>query len=144
MAFREVTMFEIKEVVRQWLGGRGVKTVARAVGIDPKTARRYIRAAEEVGVTQSDGPDGLNDERFLAILQLLKAPAPRLESDGRRQCEAQRDFITAKLAQEVRLTKVHRLLQRQGVVVTYATLYRIRSANRVDDVRQASCYGPRG
>lgn len=124
MAFREVTMFEVKEVVRQWLGGRGVKTVARAVGIDPKTARRYIRAAEEAGLARSHGPDGLDDERFLAILELLKAPAPRPESDGRRQCEAWREFITAKLGQRVRLTKVHRLLQRQGVMVTYATLYR--------------------
>jgi len=55
MAFREVTMIEIREVVRQWLGGRGVKTVARTMGIDPKTARRYIRAAEEVGFVQSEG-----------------------------------------------------------------------------------------
>lgn len=52
MAFREVTMFEIKEVVRQWLRGHGVKTIARSVSADPKTVRRYVRAAEGVGLAR--------------------------------------------------------------------------------------------
>jgi transposase len=124
MAFREVTMIEIREVVRQWLGGRGVKAVARAMGIDPKTVRRYVRAAERVGIARCAGIDGLDDERFLALLAVLKTTAPRPESDGRKDCEAHRDFVGEKLRQGVRLTKVHRLLGRQGVFVSYSTLYR--------------------
>lgn len=124
MAFREVTMFEIREVVRQWLRGDGVKAIARSVGADPKTVRRYVRAAESVGLTRSDGIGGLDDERFLAILETLKTPGTRPESDGRRLCEAHRDFIATKLGSRVRLTKVHRLLQRQGVLVNYSMLYR--------------------
>ena len=124
MAFREVTMIEIREVVRQWLGGRGVKTVARAMGIDPKTARRYVRAAEDVGFVQSEGIDALDDERFLALLTALKTPAARRASEGREQCEKHRDFIEQKLRQSVRLTKIHRLLGRRGVFVSYSTLYR--------------------
>jgi len=124
MAFREVTMFEIKEVVRQWLGGRGIKTVARALGIDPKTARRYVRAAEEAGLSRSGGADSLDDEGFMTVLALLKTPPPRAESEGRRLCEERRDFIESKLGQRVRLTKIHRLLMRQGVVVSYSMLYR--------------------
>lgn len=124
MAFREVTMFEIKEVVRQWLRGHGVKTIARSVSADPKTVRRYVRAAEGVGLAQSDGVGGLDDERFLAVLEALKTPAPRPESKGRELCEQHRNFIEKKLAQRVRLTKVHRLLQRQGVLINYSMLYR--------------------
>jgi hypothetical protein len=48
VAYREVGMIEVKEVLRQWLEGGGKKTVARRVGVDPKTARRYI--AERDGV----------------------------------------------------------------------------------------------
>ena len=37
MAYREVTMIEITEVLRQWLAGARPKQIARRLGIDPKT-----------------------------------------------------------------------------------------------------------
>ena len=42
MSYREVTMLEIKEVLRLWLGGLGTKPIARQLGLDPKTVRRYL------------------------------------------------------------------------------------------------------
>ena len=50
MAFREVAMFEIKEVIR--LFGKGVpkKNIALAVGVDVKTVRTYLAAAEPLGL----------------------------------------------------------------------------------------------
>jgi len=45
VAFREVSMVELKEVVLQWLTGAGKKRIAIRVGLDPKTLRRYVRAA---------------------------------------------------------------------------------------------------
>lgn len=33
MAYREVTFVEIKEVVRQWLKGFGLKAISRGLGI---------------------------------------------------------------------------------------------------------------
>lgn len=51
MAFREVTMVEIKEVLRQWLAGVGKKRIAARLGLDPKTVRRYARAAEACAMT---------------------------------------------------------------------------------------------
>jgi DNA-binding CsgD family transcriptional regulator len=39
MAYREVTMIEITEVLRQWLAGAGRKQIARQLGLDPKTVR---------------------------------------------------------------------------------------------------------
>jgi DNA-binding CsgD family transcriptional regulator len=46
MAYREVTMIEITEVLRQWVAGAGRRQIARRLGLDPKTVRRYLRAAE--------------------------------------------------------------------------------------------------
>ena len=45
MAFREVTVVQIKEVLRRWLRGEGERTIAKGVGVDRKTARRYIAVA---------------------------------------------------------------------------------------------------
>ncbi len=43
MVFREVDVVEVREVLRGWLDGVGLRTVAARAGVDRKTARRYVR-----------------------------------------------------------------------------------------------------
>ena len=50
MAFRELHVIEIKEVLRLWTRGHGLRTIATRVGPDRKTVRRYIQAAEHAGL----------------------------------------------------------------------------------------------
>ena len=38
MAFREVRVFEVREVLRLWLRGEGIRSTERLVGVD---ARRF-------------------------------------------------------------------------------------------------------
>ena len=40
VAFREVGVHEIREVLRLWLRGEGLRSVARLAGVDRKTVRR--------------------------------------------------------------------------------------------------------
>ena len=44
VAFREVRVIEIREVLRCWLAGDGLRTAAERAGVDRKTARRYVEA----------------------------------------------------------------------------------------------------
>jgi DNA-binding NarL/FixJ family response regulator len=48
--YREVTMIEVKEVLR--LRGEGLpkKRIAAQLGLNPKTVRRYLNAAATAGV----------------------------------------------------------------------------------------------
>ena len=62
MAYREVTMIEIKEVLRRWVSGIPKKRLAAQLGLDPKTVRRYVGEAEKCGVRLQDGLAGLTDE----------------------------------------------------------------------------------
>jgi hypothetical protein len=55
MAFREVSVVEVREVLRGWLGGGGLRMVVGQAGVDRKTARRYVTAAEEAGVCREGG-----------------------------------------------------------------------------------------
>jgi hypothetical protein len=50
MAFREVRVFEVREVVRLWLAGEGIRATERLVGLDRKTVRRYVEVAVELGL----------------------------------------------------------------------------------------------
>ena len=47
MAFREVTLQEVKEVVRLWRARVPKKRIAAQPGLDIKTVRRYLKALEE-------------------------------------------------------------------------------------------------
>jgi len=43
VAFREVGVFEVREVLRLWLRGQGYRGVERLAGVvDRKTVRRYV------------------------------------------------------------------------------------------------------
>ncbi len=37
MAYREVGMVHVREIVRRWLAGDGLLSIARALGVDRKT-----------------------------------------------------------------------------------------------------------
>lgn len=124
MAYREVTMIEIKEVLRRWVSGTPKKRIAAQMGLDPKTVRRYVQVAEEHGVVRDDGPGGLTDERVGEVIVALKQPAPHPHGDPWWACEAERGLIEAKLKEGLRLTKIRKLLVRSGVQVPYSTLHR--------------------
>jgi hypothetical protein len=55
MAFREVTMLAVKEILRLWLRGVPKKQIAQQLGFDVKTVRRYLDAAKARGVEQAHG-----------------------------------------------------------------------------------------
>ena len=46
MAFREVAVAEIREVLRAWLSGSGLRKVAEQAGVDRKTDRVQTRLTD--------------------------------------------------------------------------------------------------
>lgn len=128
MAYREVTMIEITEVLRQWLAGGRRKQIARRLGLDPKTVRRYLRTAERCGLNAGMDASALTEVRLAEIVTALHAPAPRAYGDGWQQCVAHRELIAAHVKAGVRVSKVRRLLIRKGVRIAAATFYRFTAA----------------
>jgi transposase len=120
--YREVTMLEVKEVLRLWREGVPKKRLAAQLGLDPKTVRRYLRAAARAGV-RTDGA-AVTDDEVRDVLLSLQPVSGRPRGDGWAQCEAQREAIRRWLTDGLRLTKIRKLLVRQGVVIAYPTLYR--------------------
>jgi transposase len=124
MAYREVTMIEIKEVLRLWLAGVPKKRIAATLCVDPKTVRRYIAQGEACGLRFDDGIAALTDERVSQVVALLHTPPAREHGDSWSACEQQRESIEKLLARNVRLSKIRRLLLRQGVDIPYSSLHR--------------------
>lgn len=124
MGYREVTVEEIREALLQWLDGAGKKLVARRLSVDPKTVRRYVRVAEDAGLKQADGKAALTDELLAAIVVALEPQAGRPRGDAWALCVAHQARIEQLLGQRLKLTKVRKLLAREGVTIPYATLHR--------------------
>jgi DNA-binding CsgD family transcriptional regulator len=82
MVYREVTRVEIKEVLRQWVGGAGCKRIGARLGLDAKTVRRYVHAAQALGLTRVSGEVALCDELLAALLASLRTQAGRPRGDA--------------------------------------------------------------
>jgi predicted transcriptional regulator len=67
MAFREVTVLEVKEVVRRWLAGEAIKAITRKTGVSRNTVRSYIKAALKSGTVIGGGPHRLDSFQGLRI-----------------------------------------------------------------------------
>ena len=50
MAYREVGMMDVDQVIRRWLAGEKIRAIARLTGTDRNTVRRIVRLAEEAGI----------------------------------------------------------------------------------------------
>ena len=119
--YREVTMLEITEVLRLWLGGTPKKRIAAQLGLDPKTVRHYVAVATETGLSLGAA---LSEEHIRDVLLALHPNGGRPRGDTWSHCVAQRDAIQRWLQQGVRLSKIRKLLARNGVSIPYPTLHR--------------------
>ncbi len=122
--YREVTMVEVKEVLRLWREGVPTKRLAAQLGLDPKTVRRYLRAAAAAGL-RADGRE-VSDDEVREVLLALQPVGGRPRGDGWAHCAAQREAIRRWLADGLRLTKIRKLLVRQGVAIAYADAVSLR------------------
>jgi transposase len=125
VAFREVRVSEIREVLRSWLGGEGLRTAAERAGVDRKTARRYVEAALAAGLVRECGEGQLSDELIgavVAVVRPARASGHGAAWESLLTHEQQiRNWITRD---DLQLTNVHGKLTRRGVVVPYRTLHR--------------------
>jgi len=117
-------MLEVREILRQWLAGTARKRVAARLSCDPKTVRRYVRAADRLGLVPGRVDQALGDEVVAAVIAAACPARPAARGQGWGHCQTQREFIGAKLAAGVRLSKIRRLLMRSGVTIPYPTLRR--------------------
>jgi transposase len=124
MAFREVSVIEVREVLRSWLAGAGLRTVAAQAGVDRKTARRYVQAAEAAGVLREGGFGQVTDAVIGAVVAAVRPDRPAGHGSAWQQLEAQREQIVAWVGQGLTVVKIGMLLERRGVVVPYRTLHR--------------------
>lgn len=124
MGYREVSVVQVKEILRLWVRGHRVRAIARRTQTDRKTVGRYITAAAAAGLAPDRGEGAITDDLVGAVVEAVR-PA-RAFGRGRawHGLEGEREFLEKHVEDGVRLTKVHELLERRGIAVPYRTLHR--------------------
>ena len=124
MAYREVRMMDIDQVIRRWLASEKILAIARSTVLDRNTVRRIVRLAEEAGVRRDMPWPG--EGKLQAIRQQMGRPGAAVAAgEAEQQLKPRTDQIRAWLEEDnLLLTKVHELLGREGLVVSYSALYR--------------------
>lgn len=125
MAFREVRVFEVREVLRLWLRGEGIRAVERLVGVDRKTVRRYVAAAEQAGLVREGGEEQLTDVFVGAVVEAVRPHRVDGRGEAWRLLVANHQAIEDWLkVEKLTVRKTHELLGRRGVIVSERTLHR--------------------
>jgi transposase len=128
MAFREVLVTEVKEVLRAWLAGLGKRPAAARAGVNVKTAARYIRAAQEAGLARGGGEGQLTDELLGMVVAAVRPARPAGHGTSWEALMLRKDEVAGWVKADLTLVKIGELLERSGTVVPYRTLARFAAA----------------
>jgi transposase len=128
MTFREVLVTEVVEVLRAWLEGCGKRPAAARAGVDVKTAARYIRAAQDVGLDRAGGAGQLTDELLGLVVGSVRPARPAGHGASWEVLAGRQAEVAGWVGQGLTLVKIGELLGRSGTEVPYRTLARFAAA----------------
>src|SRR3954447_7133655 len=136
MGFREVSVVEVREVLRAWLEGAGLRKVAERAGGDRKTARRYVEAAQAGGLSREAGvpvDEAIAEELIGLVVESVRPVRPGGHGAAWESLLGHEEQIRVWVRggehdgvkhEPLSVVKIEELLARQGVRVPYRTLHR--------------------
>jgi Mu transposase, C-terminal domain/Integrase core domain len=136
MARRTFTVVDIVEILTHWYVGRPKVEVARSLGVDPKTVRRYVAAAEAAGLSPGGPP--VSEEQWRTR---VREWFPQLTDFTLRQpswgeIDRHRELIETWIG-VVPASVIHqRLVDEHGLEASVASLRRYMRAHFDEQTRQ--------
>jgi hypothetical protein len=124
MAFREVLVTQVREVLRAWLAGLGKRPAAARGRVNVKTAQRYIAAAREAGLSRDGGEEQLADELLGMVVAAVRPARPAGHGESWQLLEGRKEDIREWVKDDLTLVKIGEKLERPGTAVPYRTLAR--------------------
>jgi transposase len=128
MAYREVAMWEIFAVLERAGRGESRSAIARVTGHSRKTVRRYLASARELGWEPGRDPptEALAGEVYRRHRPAKERGPGEAEAELLPHLEQLRSWLIPGPGEKrgLKLTKVQRLLERQGIRIPYSSLHR--------------------
>jgi len=124
MARRMFAVVDVVELLRHWQAGDNVSQMARALGLDRKTVRKYVGRAEEAGM--APGGARLSQAEWAARVDAWfpELSDPRARSSVHGQIAPFHEYIEKHLGETTLATIHQRLRDEHGLAVSVASLRR--------------------
>jgi len=123
--FREVAVYEIREVLRLWVRGESLRSIERLAVLDRKTVRRYVEAAVDAGLDRDGGENQLNDVLLASVCERVRPHRPEGHGAAWGLLVANHALLKGWLVEEgLTAVRAGELLVRRGVVVPERTMQR--------------------
>ena len=138
MARRTFDVVDIIEILVHWHAGRSKSEIAQSLGVDRKTAGKYIVAAQAAGMVP--GGPALSEAEWDARARTW---FPELADTRLRQVtwpaiEPHHDYIVDQLKAGVTVTTIHqRLRDERGLAVSIASFRRYVAGNVPEETRRS-------
>ena len=118
MAYREVRRMDMEAVIRRWLAGEPIRAITRSTGLARNTVKRIVKLSSDNGLHAGDAwPD---ESKLARIRESLGRPGGPESSQAEQVLTARQEQIERWLKDDrLVLTKVHELLIRDGIEVSY-------------------------
>jgi hypothetical protein len=97
MAFPEVSVYEVREVLCLRVMRRGIRESGRLAALDPKTVRRYVAAGAAAGLSVGDDLAAVTDAVVAHLVAAARPARPARHRATWALCFAHREFIAAGL-----------------------------------------------
>jgi transposase len=124
MSYRELSMIDVKELLRRWSAGHSSRKIARETGADRGTVGRYVEVVQQLGLERGHE---FTEAEVHEIAQRVQARPLRDASAEWNAIAKHKEQIEEWLSRKrpLKLTKVLTLLVRQhSVEASYGTLRR--------------------
>jgi transposase len=110
-------VLDVVEIYQHWNAGRPKAVIAESLGVDPKTIRKYVKLAEEAGL--SPGGQELSRSEWTELVRRLSPELvdPRERSLTRKVIEPYRPRIEEMLKTNTATTVHQRLRDEEGLSV---------------------------
>ena len=130
-------MVDVTEILVHWHAGRSKSELQDSLGVDRKTIRKYVRAAEEAGIVPGGPPKSPEQWAELVRVWFPEVADTRLRQVTWPQIALHHDYIKANLPLVTMATIHQRLRDEHGLSVSVASLRRYVRANLSEEVRRS-------
>ena len=129
MARRSMAVAGVKEILVQWDAGEGISSIARSLGYSRPTVRKYLQAAERVGLRRGGRRYREPGWELLAWAALAEVGQERAPSAAAAEVAQYHDYLAQRVG-TVRLSVLHqRLRDEHGLAASWGAFYRYVQAH---------------
>jgi len=136
MARRMFAVVDVVELLRHWQAGDSVSQMARALGLDRKTVRKYVGRAEEAGMVPGGARLSQAEWATRVHAWFPELTDPRARSSVHGQIAPFHDYIKKHIGETTVATIHQRLRDEHGLSVSVASLRRYVRSEFAEEVAE--------